>query len=382
MKKICFVTTIGGTIKSFLVELSQYLVEKEDYDVTFISDTDESLYEFTNDRIHYIPVPMKRGIAFDGLRVIWQLYKIFKREQFDIVQYSTKNASTYASIAAWMAGIKCRLYCQWGMMFIALHGMKRLLLKADEKLVAGLSTVIETESFSIYEEAVKHGVYPKEKSSVIWNGSACGVRLQNYNMSRKAEWRSEIRGRFSIPEDAVVFGYCGRLTRDKGLNELLAAFKRISENRNAYLMLIGAYDNAESIDQELLKWAQHCRKVVFPGRVNDVPRYYSALDVFMSLSYREGFGLVVIEAAAMGVPGIVTNVPGQRDTTIDGVTGVLVPSHNVDDVVKAMEFYIDNQEKCVEYGANSRKNVEENYEQGELFRRLAAHRNELIAKNS
>lgn len=378
MKKICFVTTIGGTIKSFLIDFSHYLVEKEDYEVTFISDTDESLYQYTNERIHYIPVPMKRGIAFDGLKVIWQMYRIFKREKFDIVQYSTKNASTYASIAAWMAGIKCRLYCQWGMMFIALHGLKRLLLKTDEKMVAGLSTVIETESFSIYEEAVKHHVYPADKSSVIWNGSACGVKLSDYDLSQKEKWRREIREQYRIPMDATVFGYCGRLTRDKGMNELLASFKEIHQKKNAYLMLIGSYDNALSIDQELLEWAKASPKVVFTGQVSGVSRYYSALDVFMSLSYREGFGLVVIEAAAMAVPGIVTNVPGQRDTLVDWKTGILVPGHNVEEVVKAMNFFSEHQEECRRMGDNARKHVEECYEQNELFRRLAEHRNQLI----
>ncbi len=378
MKKICFVTTLGGTIRAFLIDLTHYLVEKEGYDVTFISDTYPPLYEYTNDRIHYIPVPMKRGIALDGPKVIWQLYKIFKREKFDIVQYSTKNASTYASIAAWMAGIKCRLYCQWGMMFIALHGFKRILLKADELLVARLSTVIETESFSIYEEAVKHHVYPPEKSSVIWNGSACGVKLQNYDVSQKEKWRKEIRDEYSIPDNSTVFGYCGRITRDKGLNELLAAFREIVNVSDSYLMLIGAYDNAESINQELFNWAQNEPKVIFTGRRNDVPRYYSALDCFMSLSYREGFGLVVIEAAAMAVPGIVTNVPGQKDTIIDGQTGVLVPGHNVTDVVKAMQFYIDSPYQRKQMGYNARKHVEDNYDQVELLRRLAEHRNQLI----
>ncbi len=380
MKRICFVTTISGTIKSFLLDLTKYLVDEEEYDVTFICDNDNSLFQHTNDRIHYIPVSMKRGIAFDGIKVIWQLYRIFKRENFDIVQYSTKNASTYASIAAWLAGIKCRLYCQWGMMFIALHGIKRLLLKADEKLVASLSTVIETESFSIYEEAVKHHIYKSEKSSVIWNGSACGVNLKNYNMLKKSEWRQDIRTQYNISSNATVFGYCGRLTRDKGVNELIAAFQEISKNKDTYLFLIGGYDHAETIEPKLMNWAKESQKVIFTGHVNDVPRYYSALDVFLSLSYREGFGLVVIEAAAMGVPGIVTNVPGQRDTIKENLTGLLVPAHNVDKVVQAMNYYIDNHDKCVEMGSMARKHVEENYEQRELFRRLATHRNELIGK--
>ena len=378
MKKICFVTTLGGTIRAFLIDLTHYLVDKEGYDVTFISDTYQPLYEYTNDRIHYIPVPMKRGIALDGPKVIWQLYKIFKKEKFDIVQYSTKNASTYASIAAWLAGIKCRLYCQWGMMFIALHGFKRLLLKADEILVSKLSTVIESESFSIYEEAVKHHVYPATKSSVIWNGSACGVKLQNYDITEKEQWRKEIRKEYSIPENSTVFGYCGRITRDKGLNELFSAFRQITKETDSYLMIIGAYDNVESINQDLFLWAKNEPKVIFTGRRNDVPRYYSALDCFVSLSYREGFGLVVIEAAAMAVPGIVTNVPGQKDTILEGKTGVLVRSHNTEEVIQAMHYYIDNPNERTQMGINARKHVEENYDQEELLKRLAAHRNQLI----
>ena len=124
-KKICFVTTISLTIKSFLIDFGRYLSENENYDVTFICNTDVSMYEYETEHIHYIPVKMKRGIAFDGLGVIWHLYKIFKREKFDIVQYSTKNASVYTCIAGSMAGIKTRIYCQWGMMFVAMPGIKR-----------------------------------------------------------------------------------------------------------------------------------------------------------------------------------------------------------------------------------------------------------------
>ncbi len=379
-KRICFCTTIPGTIKSFLLDFSHYLVEKEEYDVTFISGLDESLFQYTNEHIHYIPVPMKRGVAFDGLKVIWQLYKIFKREKFDIVQYSTRNASTYASVAAAMAGIKIRIFAQWGMMFIAMRGLKRWLLKMDDKLVAGLATHVETESFSIREEAIKEGIYPPEKSVVIWNGSACGVNLDKCQISRKEEWRKEYRKKYNIPEDATVFGYCGRITRDKGLNELFGAFKKIIERKpeNVYLMIIGKNDNAETIDPTLFKWAHSCSNVIFTGYTTEVAQHYAALDVFTSLSYREGFGLVVIEAAGMGVPGIVTDCPGQRDTIENNVTGISVPVHNIDKVVDAMNYCIENPDKIVKMGCEARKAVEEKYEQKELFRRLAEHRNQLI----
>ena len=378
MKRICFVTTLSGTIKSFLLDLARYLVAEDRYDVTFICSDDDSMLQFTGERIHYIPVKMKRGMSLDGFSAIRKLYRIFKKERFDIVQYSTKNAGTYASVASFLAGIKCRLYCQWGMMFVALKGWKRFLLKWDEKLICGLSTVIEVESFSIYNEAVKHHIYKPEKASVIWNGSACGVKLDAYDLSRKEEWRREVREKYGIPADAPVFGYCGRITRDKGLNELFDSFRTVIENNDAYLMIIGAYDNAKSIYPELLTWAEQSPRVIFTGHTNTVPKYYSALDVFASLSYREGFGLVVIEAAAMEIPGIVTDVPGQRDTVIDGKTGILVPGHDVEHVVEAMMYYIGHREEARKMGKAARLRVETEFEQKELFRQLAEHRNNLI----
>ena len=368
-----------------MVDLSVYLVEHENYDVTWLAGEEEYLHEFANEHVHFIPLNMKRGMAFDGPLRIWQMYRIFRREKFDIVQYSTRNAGTYASIAAWMAGIKTRLYCQWGMMFIALKGLKRALLKWDEKLVVSLSTVVESESFSMYETAIAHGIYKPDKASVIWNGSACGVNLDRYIMANKPGWRKEVRRELGISEDARVFGYCGRITRDKGLNELFAAFKKVVEDTNrktdSYLLIIGRDDNAESINSELMAWAKSSPYVKFTGYTNNVPKYYSALDVFTSLSYREGFGLVVIEAAAMGVPGVVSDALGQRDTIEHMKTGYLVRTHNVDDVVDAMHFYIDQPEKAVEMGIDARKVVEEQYEQIELFRRLADHRNMLIEQS-
>jgi len=379
-KRICFCTTIPGTVKAFLVDLSKYLVDKENYDVTYVTGEDESLYQFTNEHIHYIPVKMKRGIAFDGLVCIWKMYKIFKREKFDIVQYSTRNASTYASVAAWLAGIRTRIFCQWGMMFIAMKGLKRWLLKLDDIMVSALSTDIETESFTIRDEAIREKVYKPEKSVVIWNGSACGVDVSKYDMSKKSLWRKQYREKYGIPESSTVFGYCGRITRDKGLNELFGAFKELVEAKteDAYLMIIGANDHAETINQDLLTWAKNNERVIFTGYTKEVPQHYSALDVFCSLSYREGFGLVVIEAAGMGVPAIVTDCPGQWDTIINKKTGLHVPGHKIKEVVDAMEFYIHNPDITKQMGLQARKDVEEKYDQKTLFAKLAEHRNQLI----
>ena len=382
MKRICFVTTISGTIKAFLLEFSCYLVEKRGYDVTFVCNKDDDMYSYTSEHIHYIPIKIKRGVGFDGLSVICQLTNIFKDNQFDIVQYATPNASFYASIAAKKAGVKNRLYTHWGSRYMGYEGgFKRKLFKTLEGITCNNSTVIETESYSLLNYSVNDNLYSRDKAIVIWNGSACGVKLENYDLSQREKWRNYIRVKYNIPDNSVVFGWCGRITRDKGHNELFAAFKELNKtNKSARLLMVGSYDNVGTINPELFKWAQGCKEVIFTGPVpkQQVPELYSAMDVFCSMSYREGFGLVVIEAAAMQLPAIVTDVPGQIDTIVDGKTGILVPAKEITPVVDAMEFYVNNPDKMSEMGVDARRDVEEKFEQRRLFKLLADHRDTII----
>lgn len=381
-KRICFVTTISASIKSFLLPLAHYMVEKGNYDVTFVCDVDESMYSLMSDHIHYHPIKMRRGIAFDGIVVICKLISFFRKGRFDIVQYATPNASLYGSIASRVAQVPVRIYCEWGVRYIDFTGLARYAYRQLMKIMCNNATHIEVESHSIYEFSVQDKLYKPEKAMVIWNGSACGVDLDRYVLSNKPQWRKEVRTEYGIEENARVFGYCGRITRDKGLNELFGAFKKVVETSKskvkAYLMIIGGNDNVQSIDPNLFAWAKTCPQVIFTGFTNNVPRYYSALDVFTSLSYREGFGLVVIEAAAMAVPGIVTDVPGQRDTIEHMQTGYSVSAHDIESVVKAMDYCIENPKTVHEMGMAARKNVEEKYEQKELFRRLTQHRDQMI----
>lgn len=377
MKKICFVTTVSITIKSFLLDFKNYLVS-HGYDVTFVCDTDNSLYDLCNNQVHYIPVSMTRGMGFDGLSVINKLTKIFKTNRFDIIQYSTPNAAFYASIAARRAKCENRLYCQWGIRYMGFNGgIKRIIFKQIEKIVCQKSSIIECESNSIYQFSVNEGLYPASKASVIWNGSACGVDLNKYSIDKKVIWREEIRSELKIAENSPVFGYVGRITRDKGANELLTAFREVLKKKNAYLLMIGMFDDANTIETDLREWAEESEHVIFVDWTDKVEKYYSAMDVFCSLSYREGFGLVVIEAAAMGLPGIVTDVPGQVDTIEPNVDGWLVPAKNVDNVISTIEYCINNPEKVRKCGCNARQHVEEKYEQNELFKRLTEHRDSL-----
>lgn len=380
MKKICFVTTIYLTYKSFLKELSEYLIKTGEYDVSLICDNEDGILEDIPEGVHYIPVKIERGVSLSALSSIKQIEKVLKENKFDIVQYSTPNAAFYTSIAAKKANVPVRLYCQWGIRYMGFEGWKRSLFKMLEKITCDNSTYIEVESHNIRDFSLSENLYTEANSSVIWNGSASGVNLNKFNASKNDEWRKEVRESLNINDDDVVFSFAARLTADKGINELLEAFLNLTKKyNNIKLIVMGGMDNEGSLNENLIKEAQASSNIVFTGSVPDVERYNGASDVFVSPSYREGFGLVVIEAEAMGIPAIVSNVPGQIDAIVPNETGLDCEVKSAKSLEEAMEKLILDADLRKTLGANAKRFVEENFEQTKLFGYLKEHRDQLIA---
>lgn len=381
MKKICFVTTIYETYKSFLKDFSYFLHETGEYEVSLICADEPEAYEDVPNIVNYYPIKLERGVSLSGLQSIQQIYKILKEERFDIVQYSTPNAAFYTSIASKMAKIPVRLYCQWGIRYMGFEGWKRALFKKLEKITCDNSTYIEVESDNIRDFSLEEKLYTADRSCVIWNGSASGVDLTKFDVSKKEQWNNEIRILHNIDKKNVVFSFAARLTADKGINELFGAFlKLIKKYNNINLIVMGGMDDRDSIDDQLFKEAQKNQSILFTGNVDDVERYYAASDVFVSPSYREGFGLVVIEAEAMGIPAIVSNVPGQIDAIIPNETGLACEVKSTESLCEQMETMIINEEFRNDLGKNARKYVEDNFEQTKLFEYLKKHRDELIGE--
>lgn len=380
MKKICFVTTIYLTYKSFLKELSEYLIKTGEYDVSLICDNEDGILEDIPEGVHYIPVKIERGVSLSALSSIKQIEKVLKENKFDIVQYSTPNAAFYTSIAAKKANVPVRLYCQWGIRYMGFEGWKRSLFKMLEKITCDNSTYIEVESHNIRDFSLSENLYTEANSSVIWNGSASGVNLNKFNASKNDEWRKEVRESLNINDDDVVFSFAARLTADKGINELLEAFLNLTKKyNNIKLIVMGGMDNEGSLNENLIKEAQASSNIVFTGSVPDVERYNGASDVFVSPSYREGFGLVVIEAEAMGIPAIVSNVPGQIDAIVPNETGLDCEVKSAKSLEEAMEKLILDADLRKTLGTNAKRFVEENFEQTKLFGYLKEHRDQLIA---
>lgn len=379
MKKICYITTVPGTIHSFVLPLLEYQLKHTDWELTVICNETPEIRQWLPEKVRYIPVSMKRGISLGGISAIRQLTKIFRHEKFDMVQYSTPNASLYASMAAKRAGVPVRLYCQWGMAFVGFGGFKRKVFKAIEKRVCRLSTWVEPDSFGNLAFGRNEGLYPESKSSVIWNGSASGVNLQKFDISRKAQWKAAIRQQLEIKEDAFVFGFIGRITGDKGINELFAAYRKLQdEGKKAYLILLGYVDRPESVDQELYQWAQDNPYVRFCGYTDIVEQYISAMDVYVLPSYREGFGSAVIEAEAMGVPVIVSDIPGPTDAMIENKTGLIVKKADDASLYEGMLQLMDDEDLRKRFAEEAYRFAADKFEQNRLFSHVVEDRKRLM----
>lgn len=381
MKKVCFITTISGTITSFIFEFAKYMHKNGDYDITFICNKDENFAKELPDYIHYIPIKMERGISVGGIRACIQMWEIFRKNKYDLIQYSTPNASLYASIAGWLARVPVRLYCQWGLAYIGFSGIKRIIFKCEEKFVCKLSTWIEPDSRGNLRFCHEQKLYSTKIGSVVHKGSASGVSLKKFNISKKECYRNEIRKKYEIPEEGFVYGFVGRITGDKGINELLAATKNILKvYENVYVLMVGGMDREESVNTKLYEWSKKNPHVIYCGSTNEVQKYMSAMDCYVMPSYREGFGLTVVEAGAMGIPVICTDIPGPTDAIHNGENGLIIEKKDIKGLEDAILKLYSDPKLAKELGQRGYDNVKENYEQTNLFKYILQDREALLKK--
>ncbi len=380
MSKICYVTTLSISIKAFFIPQLKYLV-RNGFDVCVVCSYDESLQAMLGENIRYIPVDMPRGIDVKGsFKAIKELTKLFKKEKFDLVQYSTPNAALYASIAAKKAKVKIRNYHLMGLRYLGEKGLKREILKLLEKKACKNSTHIECVSSSNLKLAIKEKLFKKEKGIVVWNGSSGGVDLSRFNFEMSQLWREEKRKEYDILQTDFVYGFVGRITKDKGIEELLAAFEVAQKVRdNVKLVLIGSVDINHGLSEESMKLIEQGGNVIRIQQRTDIEKFYPMIDVLVLPSYREGFGNVVIEAQSMGIPVIVSDIPGPIDAIINEKTGIKVPVKDVTELAKAMQLAWSFSEKG--FAENAVKFVAMSFDSNKLCEKILQRKNYLLKKN-
>ena len=376
MKKICYVVTIPLTIRAFFLPQLKYLSENG-FDVTVVCSDDHMLKEELGEKIHFSPIDIPRGISFkESITAIRTLEKFFEKEKFDLIQYSTPNAAFYASIAAKRAGCKIRNYHLMGFRYLGASGIGRVLLKSIEKVTCRNSTSIECVSKSNLELGIEENLFDRDKVTVVWNGSTGGVDLNRFDYQKRDIWRKDVRENLGFSDGDFVYGFVGRITRDKGINELLEAFLKLKDDSK--LLLLGNFENVETLNQKLLEEAKKSENIVFHDAVSDVERYYAAIDVLVLPSYREGFGNVVIEAGAVGTPAIVSNIPGPIDAISPEERDIVVQPKDVESLYSAMSCFREKSNNLI--GNNIFTFVKETFDSNKLNEKILERKKKLLAE--
>ena len=359
MKKICAISTVEVTMNSFIIPAMRVMKE-HGYDVTLVCNMSEEFYKKNSAEFHCINIPMKRGSSLtDLVKMPFVFRELFKKERFDYVQYATPNASLYASLGAKMAKVPKRVYCQWGIRYVGNEGGMRRLLKFFEKITCKCSTHIRPASWKNLDFAVEEGLYKREKAATIGDGGTIGIDLKQFDLSKKNALRQSVLQQYPQLEGKMVFGFVGRMNRDKGVFELLEAFMRLSQKYSEIaLLLIG--DMEGELPEHLMNYKVNPR-IVNTGWTNEVPTYISALDVLVHPSYREGFSMVIQQAMAMEIPVVTTNIPGPSEVIEKDVTGVLAEPRDVDTLYDAMVWMVKHPEQRLAMGKAGRVRCEKHF---------------------
>lgn len=377
--KACHISCVGSNVQAFFRGQFDYL-QKQGFAFTVITSEPTRDGLGLPDETAYHSIPLTRSITpFTDIRSIWRLYRIFRRNKFDLVQYTTPKGALLGSIAAWLARAPVRLYLMWGIYYVGQSGLKRWLFRFLDRLACRLSTHIAFDGSDTRLFAIADKLCRGDQSTVVGHGSANGIDLNKFNPDRLTQSGLEVRQQWAIPQNAKVIGSVMRLVGDKGVNELVSAFDLICQNHpEVYLLLVGPEEEKDKPLSETIERMRDNPRIITVGQQTEIAAYYAAMDCFALPTYREGFGVVNLEAAAMRLPVVTTDAIGARGSIIDDQTGILVQPKNVKELTEALVRLLDDTELSWTMGHAGRKWVEENFEQGKLWKDILQHRQQLL----
>lgn len=341
--------------------------------VTVICSPDPSIErELAEINVEFRPVPMGRGLSASGLvsfvRLLWKLAQI----KPTCLEYATPNAALYSSVSGWLLRIPLRIYSQWGIRYVGSAGKYRKFLRQMEKLTCRTSTTVRSPSRMNREYGISEGLYGPDKCRVVGEGGTVGVDLKRFSRSKRDEWGAQVREELDLG-DALIFGFVGRLGRDKGTRELIEAFQRLPDQPRATLICIGGLDGDASLER-FLEDARCNDSIRFLGHKSghEIPRYLAAIDCLIHPTYREGFGMILQEAGAMGCGIITTAIPGASEVMKDGESCLLVAPRDSRALELAMLRLMGNPEEAKTLGRNAFERTREFFEREAMVSRLVA----------
>lgn len=363
--KFVLLTTVSMSQNFFKGQISEL---NKFYDVILMSSPSEELKEIANrEGVKYKGLKIKRQIAFfHDIKSLVMLMYYFLVQNIHVLHCNTPKASLLGLLAGFLTRVPHRIYYIHGLRYEGFFGFKRKLLVVMEKIACFCATEIIAVSYGIKEKAEKE--LTRKKVNIIHNGSANGIAIEDFiNVDYND---SETLKELNISEGDFVYGFVGRIVRDKGINELVHAFTRISETEpKAKLLLVGFYeDELDPLREETKKEIKRNINIIEIGFQSDVKKYVSVMDVFVSPSYREGFGLSLLEANVMGKPVIVSRITGYSEIVRERINGFLISPKNKTELFETMLFVMNNKQILKDMKQSCKSEVSLKYNHNDVMK--------------
>lgn len=358
-------------------------MSQKGFEVIGISSKEQALYDVQKEEgIRVKELKMTRTISpFQDLKSLLSFYKLCKKEKPLIVHSHTPKAGIVGMLGAKLAGVPIRLHTVAGLPLMEATGLKRKVLDFVEKVTYSCATKIYPNSKGLYDFILKNRYTSKEKLLVIANGSSNGINTSFFSPQQVSEeQKNTLKKELNILPDDFVFVFVGRLVGDKGINELITAFSNLN-NPKTKLLLVGTQEKElDPLKPQTINNIVNNNNIIAVGFQKDVRPYFAISDALTFPSYREGFPNVVMQAGAMGLPSIVSNINGCNEIIIEGENGVIVPVKNAELLQQKMELFIQNKDFYTQLQQNSRRLITERYEQSMVWNCLLDEYNKQISK--
>ena len=378
MKKLIRITTVPLSLKVLLKGQLRFMASNG-FDVKGVSSEGKELREVhENEGIAVEAITMSRKITpFQDLKSLWEMWNFLRKEKPQIVHTHTPKAGIIGMLAARLAGVPHRLHTVAGLPLMEATGTKRKILNFVERLTYSSATRVYPNSKGLYDFILQNNFTQSNKLKIIANGSSNGIDTAFFSPDQVTEIeRVTLREKLNIQPDDFVFVFVGRIVSDKGINELIKAFSELQAAENnepagIKLLLVGGLENdLDPLNPETLAEINQNKDIISVGFQQDVRSFFAIADALVFPSYREGFPNVVMQAGAMGLPSIVSDINGCNEIIIEGENGLIIPSKNVEKLKEKMLTLAKDKNLYTKLKGNSRRMIENRYEQSVVWNAL------------
>ncbi len=373
MPKLILITTVPLSLKLLLTGQMKFM-KAQGWEVIMVSaDGREISQVVKSEGVRHEVVPFTRMITpWNDLKCLWRLYQLFRSEKPDIVHTHTPKAGLLGMVAANLAGVKIRLHTLAGIPAMAAEGRKKGLLENVEKWTYANATEVWPNSQGLFKFVLKQGLTNELKLKLIGQGSSNGVDLTKFNRaSLKENHLVAATMRIMPGEDDFIILAVGRLVKDKGIEELVSAFTNSKIVEMSKLVLLGEFEQQlNPISQETIQTIREHPKIIQIDWTDHVPHYLALADVLVHASHREGFPNVLLEAGAMQVPVICSDIIGNIDLISQQKTGLIFPVKDAAVLREALEFAFVKRDKMAQYAENLYHYVLSNFERSRVHQEI------------